>query len=352
MVDGWAYFSDAVRSLLAHHRESALHLAYYGELRAAMSLLAAEGIGVFATRHFALRDNAPPLYTSGNTHQAVWPILQAWSQDTARAGTFLDTLTIQGKTINDWVAIGSPTYVATAQLAKHWLSEWSLDLHEPSNDRDLRNEASYRPWAIRSPSPRIPAGQDSVVTPIVEAWSMLQPGPVIGGTVLDTHLLKRVLSDVAAATGIRGWDVMRNRLTGVASEPLLDFLAPAAGKVPQLFQQSKIPLDANVLDPRPVMARSLLLLRLAAASVNRLCLAAGVTVTDLEFWAGPYGANLRLWPEPRTMESFSDLWTDVEEAIAEVPRDPAATAAEVFAKLVAYPALTQFTRVPLWLMPA
>ena len=45
--DGWSFFGAAVSSLLHGDPHRARHLAYYAELRAAMSLLAAFGIGVF-----------------------------------------------------------------------------------------------------------------------------------------------------------------------------------------------------------------------------------------------------------------------------------------------------------------
>ena len=49
--DGWSYLGRAFACLIAGDAHRALHLGYYAELRAAMSLLAGNGIGVFNNKH-------------------------------------------------------------------------------------------------------------------------------------------------------------------------------------------------------------------------------------------------------------------------------------------------------------
>ena len=54
-ADGWSLLG---RSIDCHSRgdtDAARHFAYYAELRAAMSLLAVEGVGIFSDRHFVVR---------------------------------------------------------------------------------------------------------------------------------------------------------------------------------------------------------------------------------------------------------------------------------------------------------
>ena len=51
---------------------STCHLAYYAELRAAMSFLAAEGIGIFNDRHIAVDANFQTTIFRSNTHIAAW----------------------------------------------------------------------------------------------------------------------------------------------------------------------------------------------------------------------------------------------------------------------------------------
>ena len=55
--DGWAYLARAADCLLTGDARAALHLAYYAELRAAASLLACSGVGVFADHHVIVDEN-------------------------------------------------------------------------------------------------------------------------------------------------------------------------------------------------------------------------------------------------------------------------------------------------------
>ena len=50
--DGWIYLGNAISALSSGDAHTSHHLAYYAELRAAMSLLAGEGIGVFSNKHY------------------------------------------------------------------------------------------------------------------------------------------------------------------------------------------------------------------------------------------------------------------------------------------------------------
>ena len=54
LIDSWGYLSGAISSLLNGNKPIAIHLAYYSELRAVMSFLASEGIGVFNNQHVGI----------------------------------------------------------------------------------------------------------------------------------------------------------------------------------------------------------------------------------------------------------------------------------------------------------
>lgn len=107
-LDGWGYLSSAIDNLLKGDPSIATHLAYYAELRASMSFLGAEGIGIFNSRHINL-DSAgtinpnPPViqrYSNGRpkynpygrpivietfgTHQFVWDVLEVWINSSAK----------------------------------------------------------------------------------------------------------------------------------------------------------------------------------------------------------------------------------------------------------------------------
>src|SRR5689334_737896 len=69
-ADGWSYLGRAFTALLGGDSSRAIHLAYYAELRAAMSLLATEGIGVFSNAHFFIDapNSAKLMQTRSGTH--------------------------------------------------------------------------------------------------------------------------------------------------------------------------------------------------------------------------------------------------------------------------------------------
>ena len=73
LADGWNYLSRAFDAACRGDRSSAYHLAYYGELRATMSLLATEGIGIFNRRHIALNEHLEPTEFKRNAEREHMP---------------------------------------------------------------------------------------------------------------------------------------------------------------------------------------------------------------------------------------------------------------------------------------
>ena len=73
-ADGWAYLGKAILAVLRGDPHRSRHFGYYAELRAAMSLLASEGIGVFDKKHAVIdARNSVALFTGNyGTHQFAW----------------------------------------------------------------------------------------------------------------------------------------------------------------------------------------------------------------------------------------------------------------------------------------
>jgi len=76
-ADGWSYLGRAINCLLKGDPHRVVHLAYYAELRAALSLLACEGVGVFKNVHFVIDapHNVRTLPSKPHTHVAAWSYL-------------------------------------------------------------------------------------------------------------------------------------------------------------------------------------------------------------------------------------------------------------------------------------
>ena len=78
--DGWAFLGRAVASHLRGDPDTARHLVYYAELRAAMAMLATEGIGYFSRLHFSIdKQQKASIGARTGTHVATWAILEEWA---------------------------------------------------------------------------------------------------------------------------------------------------------------------------------------------------------------------------------------------------------------------------------
>ena len=358
LTDGWNYLSRAFDSASRGDRYSAYHLAYYAELRAAMSLLAAEGIGVFNRRHIALDANLLATDLVGRTtHQATWDFLSAWSSEHGKAIKLLDAITLESKSLPEWLEAVGVVEPSRQVVAKDWLRAWSVDLRILSDDRARRNEMSYRPTRIRAPAPPPVDPRLEMVDPLIDSWTVLEPVTASGaGVALDSSLLRQAIT--LAVT--RGWSHYKTAdeavasLEGDMSTSAYDALSTENESAGAIFREASI---SNVRGRAagPILARGLLMLRLASASTASLLAAAEVSKADLEFWWAPLGTDLGLWADPGDVEAFSDLWTDVDDAIYETRERMAVvpTGASVHAVsgiLAREVSLTQFSRAPMWLL--
>lgn len=360
LADGWSYLSRAFDSASRGDRNAAHHLAYYAELRAAMSLLATEGMGVFLNWHVALNSKleAKRLHIR-NTHEAAWELLLAWSQE-GRAENLLALISLDSKSLADWLlAIGArrPTRHV---LATDWLSTWSIDLRLFSEDREWRNEMSYRPSRIKTPPPLAMDPQRELIEPLFNSWTALEPYKDKGSVALDVTLLAKSVELVTKRRrcNYTSFDKAVRFLKDQhdMSESLYNVLQNGQGSPigTAIFGEAEKPVTQS-RTATPVLARSLLMLRIASASNASLLARAQVAKADLEFWWSVLGSDVGLWDTPTDIDAFTDLWVDVVEAmdtaedrISMVPST--GTVRSVGSTLSRDLALTQFSRAPLWLL--
>lgn len=321
--DGWSFLSHAAASLLDGDLPTAVHLAYYAELRAAMSFLASEGIGVFSRRHCWF-DNVGNCQFLGNlnTHQLIWPALEEWAAVPAKSIRLLKLLHVGGRNFADWLQAagyspGSPT---TSELARVWLESWSLDLREFAEDRDLRNEASYRPQGLRLFQP--PTDVVRVLKRLAEFWRACEPSAFERFAALDLHLLRQALERVYTAVGpTRSYpQFVRDTLqqVGMGDQTYLERFLTRSGipRHPLFVEARKKGRDrSGNMRPISVMARAILLLRLASAACDDLFRRSGIDRLDVEFWLSSMGANIGLWEPGEEPERVTDLWADIETAL-------------------------------------
>ena len=321
-----------------------------------MSLLATEGIGIFSDRHIALNDGLQPTEFKKSTHLATWELFSAWSRETGRAARLLGSISVESKSLAEWLEAIGVVKPVQQLVAEEWLRAWSIDLAIISDDRDLRNDMSYRPAGIRSPAPPPVDPPLELAAPLFNSWSTLEPSTDNGGIALDTSLLRQALMLVIKAKqcNYSSFDAAVSSLEDDMSKPLFQALNIENPSSAAIFREAKISNRTRGA-ATPILARSLLMLRLASASTASLFAAAEVSKADLEFWWSVAGTDLGMWDAPVDVETFSDLWIDVAEAkdeaearISEMPNDGSVrSVAGILSRDVS---LTQFSRTPMWLL--
>lgn len=322
--DGWSFLSNAVNALLNGDMGTAVHLAYYAELRAVMSFLASEGIGVFDNNHFWFDNSGSCHLLKGpRTHDMVWLAVDSWARVPMSRNRLLDLFTIEGRTFVDWLTatpiIGTMTVSA---LASEWLQAWSIDLKVIAKDQHLRNEVSYRPQGIVSLHQDVDF--NDTLTRLVDYWKACEPSFAGMLGLLDLHLLRRALEQVyKARTGgslplSRGYaSFIDNTLTNLAiphNQHLRDFLLRRQSRTdhPLLAEARK---KSKVLRPLSVIARAILILRVASAAVANLIQQNSIDRHEMDFWWSGLGMSAGLWEPDAKPERMSDLWEDIDITI-------------------------------------
>lgn len=330
--DGWSFLGRAVEAEMGGDPGSARHLGYYAELRAAMSLLACEGIGIFNRSHAVVKADGI-CSRFGNrmgTHNVVWEALDSWSRTKECNDRLLGVIQPGSIDLAEWINQfgGSARFVT-----RNWLKKWGLDLRRLKSDQDARNRASYRPASVSGAQP---ARVEQTVAAVDELWALCDPGGDGGFPFMDRHLLRQVLVQLferrGDGLGVPGdtarfaqeVERMLNALgVGTRQTEFLRFLTfdPDVGAEPSsLLVDASGEVEADHVDhSKQVLARATLLLRLATGSVSQLLKESGTDFAqELEFWWSGGAVRRRLWSMAQRPGSFPDLWVDVETALEDV----------------------------------
>lgn len=324
--DGWSYLGRALEAEMAGDPDAARHLGYYAELRAAMSLLASEGIGVFNNQHIIVTEagRCEP-HTGIGTHEFAWEALKIWALSPKASDTFFRIIKPSSLPLRDWLKqfSGGANFIANK-----WLEQWWLDLSRFADDRSARNLASYRPTVFVSAGPK---SIDETMESIWQFWEICDPKASGGFPVLDKHLLRISLELIFKNKHEQSPRRARPRYKGEIQK-MLDSLHPT-GNLPDYWMrflnyeiEEKTPgiiSDANGTDDpfhlnhsKQVLARATLLLRVATGSAADLLEEAGNDFrTSLKFWWHSPSIRRRLWAKSHPPSSFQDLWGDIHDAM-------------------------------------
>jgi hypothetical protein len=214
-------------------------------------------------------------------------------------------------------------------MATDWLLAMGLDLRTFAKDRVARNEASYRPTRLNS-RPELSSSDATAI--VEELWTLLEPEPSLPFVSLDRYLLRSSL-EVAfrATTGSsharaprRYADAIKTVVAGMMdgverglwegfllrrtepNDPLLIRLAREAPAIGLPYHHVA------------VMARALLLLRVASGAARDTLVDGGLPFDKLGFWWHALGLERGLWATPPAAEDLADGWADADLALEAV----------------------------------
>ena len=325
--DGWSYLGRAVGCILTGDTHRALHLAYYAELRAAMSLLASSGIGIFNRQHYIVPqvNSTSKLRAGHGTHAMAWVALEEWAKLSNSGDLFAKLVRPDGQTLERWFhAQGGAT--AVAAQAKAWFMQWGMDLGLAAKDQRARNESSYRPDGV----PRIwEVDANDCLEFVSDLWRLLEPSPTSNFEQIDRHILRHAIESYFRGTSGHEPSPNNPRFAELVHRTVTRMSLPlsAEQRVKRFLRRQISPIDPSVFrysaikpgnpesDAFAVISRAVLLLRLATGSAYRQLESNGVDAEVLEFWWRKLGESRGIWQPGAAPSDLHDLWADVEESL-------------------------------------
>ena len=344
--DGWGYLARSLCALLVGDAHAARHLAYYAELRGALSILASDGIGVFNRNNRVVEGNGALVALRNDaTHQMAWAALDAWSKQSTSLGRILRSIEINNAPLFDALTAYFPS-PGSSNLSSDLIRTWGFDLILGADDRDDRNLSSYSPNDLTLIQHNAPDDIDFVA----QLWECFEPG----NWVLERHLLRIMLELEQVTQGpptiadrVDRYQFLDPRIRALVSQ---DFLARATEPSDHpLIGWSK--MISSPTDPKAMIARGALLLKIATSMVMSNFISASVKpLDDLSMWWDKLGTERGFWPPGQAPEDMNDLWLDISLALGAVqqsaPTDRSAllTATATFL----YSRLCETERIALW----
>ncbi len=331
-LDGWSYFGRAINSLFIGDVSIAKHLLYYSELRSAMSILAAQGIGVFDGKHFIIEtpelSNPFPSQRRSKyaTHNFVWDALDYWINNLNAVSSVLNIIKLDSISLENWLSSFGINEGMKQELTVNWLKYIGFDLNLFKSDKNARNEVSYRPTTINGVAI---FDYKKILNEVVFCWNLCEPKSYYGLPKIDEMIISEffyIFFEQITGPIIQNINEFKEKLgksfdmIGIAEERKrhwLDIISNGQNinKVRKIFNFIKIKerTDNNFIIG--MLYRALFLLRISIIYCEELVKDSRITKNDLEFWWSQIGYNYGLWNDHNSIEHFSDLWEDVLEEL-------------------------------------
>ncbi|WP_338244796.1 hypothetical protein [Aurantiacibacter hainanensis] len=317
-IDGWGYLGRAINALVCGKPHAARHLAYYGELRGALSILAMSGIGIFNRRNVVF-DAAGDRHTLANrdTHDMCWAALESWSMLEDSLDLIVRPLTIGTSSLLDGLADFFPGSKFSGTCA-YIMESWGFDLKQGASDRDERNWSSYQLTSLQP----IPTAPQEITEFLEMYWSLLRPD----NFALERHLFRilleaemRSVGEVQLQDRIAAYSKLAPEVQALVSE---DFLLRVEDPNDHQFL-TYVADQATPARPFAMLCRAALILKLATGLAEERLRTAGVNPNvHLDDWWRQFGLENGLWAPAAAPENSVDLWGDIAVALEDLAAAP------------------------------
>lgn len=329
--DGWNFLSRGVDALFNGDIGSAIHFVYYAELRAVMSLMANEGIGIFNKQHVYFDTHNVPIIFKKNaggqkltTHGAANELIAEWAGLAPKKDIIFRFIKVNNRSMGDWIAASGHATTAgyASGILGDWLKSWSIDLRMDT-DQKLRNEMSYRPHFNL-----VQVNINEKLEGLISIWEGMEPTNDNRFIDLDRHLLRigleQLFKKVTGKTRRHSsYTTFINHIFDTIGEPrtqaLYRFILRTEFEDDHfLISEARKDLaDANINldDPFPMICRAILLLRIATGCSNLMIGDSAVPVSSLKFWWEDYAfKNGITTANPSGIDTI-DLYSDISASI-------------------------------------
>nr|AMK59629.1 hypothetical protein ZZM4_0149 [uncultured bacterium UPO78] len=331
LYDGWSYLAQGLRATFRTDDAIARHLAYYGELRAAFSILASSGVGIFSSTHVVV-DTAENVHKFSNqsTHKVAWSALEAWGKAPYSGALIGREVQAFGRDMADWIMAFQGTSTPSL-IGADWVESWGIDLSTFSSDKTTRNEVTY---GVDFDHSKVCLTPKTIEPWLRELWLSSEPGGA-SFELLDRYLVRSTLEGIyntkfkdPSHTPAQSTESLREKMLeaclaiGLDSDEIVDFFIRDTCEE-DLLVMKLARARSSVQDPlqyQEVMSRTYLLLRLATASVSSLLRQASLSADDLGFWWVKTSEISGLWDSAlglTTAEEVKDLWADTSLSLDE-----------------------------------
>lgn len=170
LIEGWLNFSGALSCLMHNEFSQAKHLAYYGELRSVLSLLAWSGVNTqYDDFYYFTHSGSICKENKVTIHKVAWLFWDEWIKSSMASSLLGNNINLNQ---NYNLSAIFQRLTALYSVQSRLLQTWGVDLSKACSDHFARNRASY---GISLAETKVLESPEDPWPFIGEIWNLLMP---------------------------------------------------------------------------------------------------------------------------------------------------------------------------------